>query len=195
MAFLVAVRRAARYWNIEARQLSPDQAARLAAILPNPHVYKVEPPSAYVRERARWILPRPDPQPRRAGLSGRSGTRVRTGDPQMIGSILRALLAALRTLWLWLGLSLVLVLLINALLDVLLADPAGLAVIDPAARPQPACAQRCFRRSGPRPGLVRRSRGGAPQRMALLCVLPPQAALRNADSRRCARFPARPHRL
>lgn len=47
---------AARYWNIEARQLSPDRAARLAAILPNPHVYKVEPPSPYVQERARWIL-------------------------------------------------------------------------------------------------------------------------------------------
>lgn len=47
---------AAHYWNIEARQLSPLQAARLAAALPNPHVYQVEPPSPYVAERAQWIL-------------------------------------------------------------------------------------------------------------------------------------------
>lgn len=41
---------------------------------------------------------------------------------------------AIRTLWLWLGLSLVLLLLVDALLDAALPDPAGLAVIDPAAR-------------------------------------------------------------
>lgn len=47
---------AAHYWGIEAKSLSAVRAARLAAALPNPHVYKVEPPSPYVAERAQWIL-------------------------------------------------------------------------------------------------------------------------------------------
>lgn len=47
---------AAHYWGIEAQALSPQRAARLAAALPNPHVYRVEPPSPYVLERAQWIL-------------------------------------------------------------------------------------------------------------------------------------------
>lgn len=36
-------------------RLSVDQAARLAAILPNPWRYRAEPPSPYVVERAAWI--------------------------------------------------------------------------------------------------------------------------------------------
>lgn len=40
----------------------------------------------------------------------------------------------IRMLWLWLGISLVLLLLVDALLDAVLPEPTGLAVIDPAAR-------------------------------------------------------------
>ncbi|MDJ0805536.1 MAG: monofunctional biosynthetic peptidoglycan transglycosylase [Gammaproteobacteria bacterium] len=44
------------YWYRQpADQLSPNQAARLAAILPNPWEYRAEPPSPHVEERARWI--------------------------------------------------------------------------------------------------------------------------------------------
>ncbi|MDX5297471.1 MAG: transglycosylase domain-containing protein, partial [Gammaproteobacteria bacterium] len=35
--------------------LTRSQAARLAAVLPNPYVYKAEPPSPYVARRAAWI--------------------------------------------------------------------------------------------------------------------------------------------
>lgn len=47
---------ASAYWyQTSAARLSPKQAARLAAILPNPWKYRAEPPSPYVAERARWI--------------------------------------------------------------------------------------------------------------------------------------------
>lgn len=36
-------------------QLSPSQAARLAAVLPNPDRFRVDRPSGYVMERSRWI--------------------------------------------------------------------------------------------------------------------------------------------
>jgi monofunctional biosynthetic peptidoglycan transglycosylase len=36
-------------------RLSPAQAARLAAVLPNPDRFHVDRPSAYVLERSRWI--------------------------------------------------------------------------------------------------------------------------------------------
>lgn len=49
-------------------------------------------------------------------------------------TVLGAMFRALRTVWLWLGISLVLLLLIDALLNAVLPEPAGLAVIDPAAR-------------------------------------------------------------
>jgi len=43
------------YFGIPARQLSAAQAARLAAVLPNPEVLSVTDPSAYVRDRVFWI--------------------------------------------------------------------------------------------------------------------------------------------
>ncbi|PCM45051.1 monofunctional biosynthetic peptidoglycan transglycosylase [Marinobacter sp. ANT_B65] len=43
------------YFGIPARQLSAAQAARLAAVLPNPEVLSVTEPSAYVRDRVFWI--------------------------------------------------------------------------------------------------------------------------------------------
>lgn len=47
---------ASEYWyHHSADQLSPGQAARLAAILPNPWHYKAAPPTPYVAQRARWI--------------------------------------------------------------------------------------------------------------------------------------------
>jgi monofunctional glycosyltransferase len=47
---------AARYhFGIPARQLSREQAALLAAVLPNPKVYSPTRPSDTVRNRARWI--------------------------------------------------------------------------------------------------------------------------------------------
>lgn len=43
------------FYGISARQLSPAQAARLAAILPNPKVMNAGRPSPYVWERVAWI--------------------------------------------------------------------------------------------------------------------------------------------
>ena len=43
------------FFGIPARRLSRVQAARLAAVLPNPKVFRADRPSAYVWERVRWI--------------------------------------------------------------------------------------------------------------------------------------------
>lgn len=43
------------YFGISARRLSAEQAARLAAVLPNPKVLSVGSPSPYVRDRVFWI--------------------------------------------------------------------------------------------------------------------------------------------
>ncbi|SFM34894.1 monofunctional biosynthetic peptidoglycan transglycosylase [Marinobacter zhejiangensis] len=43
------------YFGISARQLSPRQAAQLAAVLPNPKVLSAARPSSYVLERVDWI--------------------------------------------------------------------------------------------------------------------------------------------
>ena len=45
-----------RYFRKPAARLNADEAALLAAVLPNPHRYKVSSPGPYVRERQRWIL-------------------------------------------------------------------------------------------------------------------------------------------
>lgn len=51
------VQAAARhYWNIDARDLSAAQAARLAAVLPNPKEYNAGKPGPYVKNRARQII-------------------------------------------------------------------------------------------------------------------------------------------
>ncbi|NQD36409.1 monofunctional biosynthetic peptidoglycan transglycosylase [Permianibacter sp. IMCC34836] len=44
------------YFGRSAAQLSWSQAALLAAVLPNPHRFKVDKPSAYVYRRQSWIL-------------------------------------------------------------------------------------------------------------------------------------------
>ncbi len=44
-----------RFFGKPARDLSAAQAARLAAVLPNPVRYRADAPSPYVRGRARWI--------------------------------------------------------------------------------------------------------------------------------------------
>lgn len=47
---------ASEYWyQRPLEQLTEDQAARLAAILPNPWLYQAQPPSSYVRQKADWI--------------------------------------------------------------------------------------------------------------------------------------------
>ncbi|MBV7316503.1 monofunctional biosynthetic peptidoglycan transglycosylase [Shewanella sp. NIFS-20-20] len=46
---------AAQYFSTSALMLNDYQASLLAAILPNPVVYKVQPPSAYVVRRSAWI--------------------------------------------------------------------------------------------------------------------------------------------
>lgn len=46
----------AQYFNQPSSKLSDPQAALLAAVLPNPKQLSVAAPSAYVRERQRWIL-------------------------------------------------------------------------------------------------------------------------------------------
>ncbi|MDC0661496.1 monofunctional biosynthetic peptidoglycan transglycosylase [Marinobacter sp. SS21] len=43
------------YFGVPARQLSPNQAARLAAVLPNPKVLNAANASPYVLNRASWI--------------------------------------------------------------------------------------------------------------------------------------------
>ncbi len=51
------VQAAARhYWDIDARDLTPTQAARLAAVLPNPKDYNASNPGPYVKNRARQII-------------------------------------------------------------------------------------------------------------------------------------------
>jgi monofunctional biosynthetic peptidoglycan transglycosylase len=50
------VEAASEYWfQRSSATLTPRQAARLAAVLPNPWRYRAEPPSPYVVERSRWI--------------------------------------------------------------------------------------------------------------------------------------------
>ena len=47
---------ASEYWfQTSAESLTERQAARLAAVLPNPWRYRAEPPTPYVAERSRWI--------------------------------------------------------------------------------------------------------------------------------------------
>ncbi len=47
---------ASEFWyQRPVERMSADQSARLAAILPNPWMYQAQPPTDYVRERARWI--------------------------------------------------------------------------------------------------------------------------------------------
>ncbi len=43
------------FFRVPASQLSRTEAALLAAVLPNPKVFRVEQPSAYVWERVNWI--------------------------------------------------------------------------------------------------------------------------------------------
>jgi monofunctional biosynthetic peptidoglycan transglycosylase len=45
-----------QYFHKPAIRLGADEAALLAAVLPDPHRLKVSAPSAYVRERQQWIL-------------------------------------------------------------------------------------------------------------------------------------------
>jgi monofunctional glycosyltransferase len=45
-----------RYFRKPASRLTSEDAAVLAAVLPNPHRLKANAPSAYVRERQQWIL-------------------------------------------------------------------------------------------------------------------------------------------
>lgn len=46
---------AQRYFRVPASRLSRAQAARIAAILPNPKVYRADKPGPYVQKRALWI--------------------------------------------------------------------------------------------------------------------------------------------
>lgn len=45
-----------RFFGKPASQLRPEDAALLAAVLPNPHRLRVDRPSAFVEERRAWIL-------------------------------------------------------------------------------------------------------------------------------------------
>jgi monofunctional glycosyltransferase len=47
---------AQRYLHKHAARLTPEDAAILAAVLPNPHRFKVNAPSRYMRARQQWIL-------------------------------------------------------------------------------------------------------------------------------------------
>jgi monofunctional biosynthetic peptidoglycan transglycosylase len=53
---IYGVEAAARHWfGRPAARLDAGQAARLAAVLPNPRVYRVNAPTPRVQQRARWI--------------------------------------------------------------------------------------------------------------------------------------------
>ena len=47
---------AQHFFGKPAAKLNASEAALLAAVLPNPHIYQVEKPSAYIRGRQTWIL-------------------------------------------------------------------------------------------------------------------------------------------
>ncbi|MGC6388581.1 monofunctional biosynthetic peptidoglycan transglycosylase [Ewingella sp. S1.OA.A_B6] len=47
---------AQHFFHKPASKLTASQAALLAAVLPNPHLFKVDSPSAYVLRRQQWIL-------------------------------------------------------------------------------------------------------------------------------------------
>lgn len=47
---------ARQYFDLSAAELSPTQAANIAAILPNPRLYSATKPSGYVVKRRNWIL-------------------------------------------------------------------------------------------------------------------------------------------
>lgn len=47
---------ARRYFNKPASKLTASEAALLAAVLPNPHRYRVKAPSGYVMQRQQWIM-------------------------------------------------------------------------------------------------------------------------------------------
>lgn len=47
---------ARRYFGVSASQLSPVQAARLAAVLPNPKKYSAARPGPYVQRRSQAIV-------------------------------------------------------------------------------------------------------------------------------------------
>jgi monofunctional biosynthetic peptidoglycan transglycosylase len=47
---------AQKYFNKPAAQLTPEEAARLAAVLPNPRHWSVSEPGAYVQARTAWIM-------------------------------------------------------------------------------------------------------------------------------------------
>jgi monofunctional biosynthetic peptidoglycan transglycosylase len=44
------------YFNTSAKRLTPEQAALLAAILPNPHRFSARNPSRYIMSRKYWVL-------------------------------------------------------------------------------------------------------------------------------------------
>ena len=44
------------YFKKPAARLSANEAALLAAVLPNPHIFQVNKPSGYIRGRQKWIL-------------------------------------------------------------------------------------------------------------------------------------------
>lgn len=44
------------FWSTTPNNITSDQAARLAAVLPSPKRMRVEPPSPYAYQRSRWIL-------------------------------------------------------------------------------------------------------------------------------------------
>src|SRR5690606_41329390 len=46
---------AQRYYKVSASQLTRTQASTIAAILPNPKVYRVVKPGPYVQKRSAWI--------------------------------------------------------------------------------------------------------------------------------------------
>lgn len=54
------------YFRRSAAELSAQQAALLAAVLPSPRRWRAQPPGPYVQQRAQWILGQMGERPRSA---------------------------------------------------------------------------------------------------------------------------------
>jgi monofunctional biosynthetic peptidoglycan transglycosylase len=63
---------AQRYFGVAARELTPAQAALLAAVLPSPRRFDAARPSDYVRERQAWVLAQMELLDRRGHYRGLS---------------------------------------------------------------------------------------------------------------------------
>ncbi len=81
---------AGRYFQVTAAELSPEQAALLAAVLPNPRVWSPARPTAYLARRQAWILRQMDqlgPMPEGLSEGGSRPPRAIPGRAPDLGNL------------------------------------------------------------------------------------------------------------